>query len=265
MTCRYIDEMLCSDRARSRIHAGVLEHLLACSVCRRFVLLLDQGPHSENISDVLAKILNRIGNDLTPVEPLAPCRALLSTSAVIFLSVVTAGAIPFAMNGWLVLSLVQRIVVFVSIIVGAALLAVSAIGQMSPGHRFGLARARLPIRVVIALLLLIFAAFEPRREDWFISNSFACLKNGLIYSIAAALMFSVLVRRGAFLFPKLTGATVGALAGLAGLAVLEINCSNLNLLHILAGHWAVVLISTSVGAMVGLAIEYLDDLRAQRD
>ena len=169
------------------------------------------------------------------------------------------------MNGWLALSLVQRIVVFVSVIGGAALLAVSAVGQMSPGQRFGLARARLPIRVVIALLLLLLASFEPRKEDWFISNSFACLKNGLIYSIAAALMFAVLVRRGAFLFPRLTGATVGALAGLAGLAVLETNCSNLNLLHILAGHWAVVLISTSVGSLVGLAMEYLDDLRAPRD
>jgi hypothetical protein len=46
------------------------------------------------------------------------------------------------------------------------------------------------------------------------------------------------------LYPKLIGAAAGGLAGLIGLSVLEINCSNLDVFHILVWHWGVVLISS---------------------
>jgi hypothetical protein len=43
-----------------------------------------------------------------------------------------------------------------------------------------------------------------------------------------AFLFWLVVRRGAILHPKLMGAAIGRLAGLTGLSVLAMNCSNLN-------------------------------------
>ena len=70
--------------------------------------------------------------------------------------------------------------------------------------------------------------------------------------------------RGAILFPKFIGAAAGALAGLIGLSVLEINCPNLNVFHILVWHGGVVLVSSSAGALLGAAVEYLERRRIQK-
>jgi hypothetical protein len=59
------------------------------------------------------------------------------------------------------------------------------------------------------------------------------------------------------LYPKLTGAAAGGLAGLTGLSVLEMNCSNLNLFHILLWHWGVVLVGSAAGALIGTAVDTL--------
>jgi hypothetical protein len=53
------------------------------------------------------------------------------------------------------------------------------------------------------------------------------------------------------------------LAGLIGLSVLEVNCPNLNIFHILVWHWGVVLISALAGALVGAAVDTSND-RASR-
>jgi hypothetical protein len=60
------------------------------------------------------------------------------------------------------------------------------------------------------------------------------------------------------LYPKLIGAAAGGLAGLIGLSVLEINCSNLDVFHILVRHRGVVLISSGAGALLGPGAEYVD-------
>jgi hypothetical protein len=46
----------------------------------------------------------------------------------------------------------------------------------------------------------------------------------------------MLLSQGAMLSPKLIGAAAGGFAGLVGLSVLEINCSNLNVYHIVVWH-----------------------------
>jgi hypothetical protein len=95
------------------------------------------------------------------------------------------------------------------------------------------------------------------------TDGLVCMKNGLTYSVPAALLFWLLLRRGAILSPKLIGAVTGGLAGLIGLSVLEVNCPNLNIFHILVWHWGVVLLSSLAGALVGTATEYFDRPRNQ--
>jgi hypothetical protein len=85
-----------------------------------------------------------------------------------------------------------------------------------------------------------------------------CMKNGLTYSILAAFLFWVILRRGAILYPKLIGAFAGGLAGLGGLSVLEVNCPNLNVFHFLVWHGVVVVIGSLAGALLGGALEYFE-------
>jgi hypothetical protein len=45
---------------------------------------------------------------------------------------------------------------------------------------------------------------------------------------------------------------------------LEMNCPNLNVFHILVWHWGVVLLSSGVGALLGAAVEYIQQWRSQK-
>ena len=98
---------------------------------------------------------------------------------------------------------------------------------------------------------------------WQMDRILACTKSGLTYAVPAAFLFWLVVRKGAILYPKLIGAMSGGLAGLIGLSVLEMNCSNLNVFHIVVWHWGVVLISLAGGALLGAAVEYLGLRRAR--
>lgn len=164
------------------------------------------------------------------------------------------------MNGWAALNAAQRISVFATLAASAVLLAVSMIGQMAPGNKYALAPAAVPIGILTALLTTLAATFRPHGESAFIANGLDCLKNSLSFSIPAAFLFWLLLRRGAMLFPKLIGAAAGGLSGLVGLSVLELSCPNVNVFHILVWHWGVV-ISATAGALIGAAVEYVQRRR----
>ena len=98
----------------------------------------------------------------------------------------------------------------------------------------------------------------------FFQSGLTCMKSGLTYSIPGALFFWLLVRRGAILFPNLIGAAAGGLAGFIGLTVLEINCPNLDVYHVLVWHGGVVVISSVAGVLLGAAVEYIDRLKRHK-
>jgi len=101
-------------------------------------------------------------------------------------------------------------------------------------------------------------AFQPREERGFVANGLVCLTNGLTYSFPAVILFWLVARNGAILNAKLIGVAAGGLAGVSGLTVLELNCANLDVFHILAWHWSVVIISSGAGALLGAAFEHIE-------
>lgn len=125
------------------------------------------------------------------------------------------------MDGWAALNEVQQIAVFATLAASALLLAVSMIGQRVPANKYALAPTLLPIGVLTVLVIILAVTFRPREELAFLQSGLACVRRGHTYSIPAALLFWLVLRRGAILFPKLIGAAVGGLAGLAGFRVLE--------------------------------------------
>lgn len=71
-----------------------------------------------------------------------------------------------------------------------------------------------------------------------------CLVCGLGFFLPAALVYWLLLRRGAFLSLRLAGATLGLLSGLTGTTVLEIHCPLQTALHVVTWHLGVPVITT---------------------
>ena len=263
MTCRDMDDVIGSWSGDSVLEPEHAKHLTHCGRCRALTVVLDNTDVGFHLSERLLRRVQAGMDDLKPIRPLPPPRILLLASAIVFLSVVVAGALLLGTTGWHVLNMLQRTAVFVTLAVSAVLLANSMVRQMVPGSKHAFAPATLPIAILIALMLVIVATFRSQRELAFILGGLACMKNGLSFSIPAAFLLWLILRRGAVLLPRLIGAAAGGLAGLSGLSVLEVNCPNLNVFHILVWHGGVVVIGSLGGALVGAAVESIQRWRDQ--
>jgi Negative regulator of sigma F len=64
--------------------------------------------------------------------------------------------------------------------------------------------------------------------------------------------FPVAARRGAILYPAMTGAAAGLIAGLVGTSILEIHCPNLNGWHTMVWHLGVAVVCSIADLGLGL-------------
>jgi hypothetical protein len=259
-----MDDVISSRSGDSVLEPQPAEHLMHCERCRSLTRLLNEAGDGLHPSEsLLRRIQSAILEDLRPIRPLAPAPVLLFGCAIIFLSMMAVGVLMLGLNGWDALSLVQRIVVFVTLATSAVLLAVSMVRQMAPGSKQVFAPAAFLVTILPAFMIVIAATFRSQQESAFLASGVMCMKNGLIYSMPTGFLLWLIVRRGYILYSKLMGAVAGGLAGLAGLSVLEVNCPNLNVFHILLWHGGVAVISSLGGALVGAAVESVELCRKQ--
>jgi hypothetical protein len=192
--------------------------------------------------------------DLKPVRPLASDGAYLAAFAGIFIVVCIVGVYILGQQGWRALSELQKIAVFLPLGAITAVLAWSIVRQMTPAAKYARSSALVSGTLFILLLIIMAAIFHPAQETGFIQTALNCFRTGMTYAIPAALFFALLLLRGAALSPALIGATAGGLAGLVGLTVLELQCPNLNLYHIVVGHVSVTLICVLLGVVLSSVI-----------
>lgn len=197
--------------------------------------------------DRIKRIETALVADLKPVRPMAPASVYLASFAGIFIAMCAAGGYLAGQSGWHALSGVQKICVFAPLVASIAFLVFSIVRQMTPAAKYVRSSALLSAASFGLLLLAIAAVFEPRQEPGFLRSGLACFRTGLVFAVPAAFLFGLLLLRGARLSPALTGAMSGGLAGLVGLAVLEIHCPNLNVVHIVTWHVSVTLVCALVG------------------
>ncbi len=257
MTCHEVDRFFSSCSGREAVPPKVAEHVAGCERCRGLASVLDaQGPAPLPSPHQLTHIKSMLLGDLRPVRPLASFPILLSVFALIFLAVIAAGTVAIGPNGWKALGVTQRFLAFTPIVIASGLLAFSAARQMAPGSSYTVSSALWSTGVLATLVAGIFAVFERRDETAFVANGLNCFKAGIAFAAVTGLLFACVLRRGAILSPRLTGATAGGLAGLAGLAVLEVHCPNLNRDHILVWHLAVAGLGALGGLSLGAAAEH---------
>jgi hypothetical protein len=255
VTCQELDALLNSRTSRSTastLPTAAAEHIAVCERCGRLVRVLQgrqpvEAPSAQRLRQIESALLR----DLKPVQPILPGHVFLALLSALFVATVAMGSLLLGVAGWSALSAGQRTVVFAVSAAGGALLAVSMVRQMFPGSRHAISPARLLVAVLAVLTVVEVALFRPQRELAFVSDGLMCLRIGVSYAIPAGFVSWLVLRRGAMLSPKLTGATAGTFAGLIGVTVLEVYCPNLNLFHILVWHFGVIVLSALAGLIIG--------------
>jgi hypothetical protein len=203
---------------------------------------------------VLKRVADAIGPTLEPVRPLPPPWRLTAGLVLVCAAVAFAAAARAGFYGFEKLGVLGRVVIFCTLGILAWLAASGLVREVIPGSRRRLGTAAL-FALVSAVLLGVFALlFHDYRSDHFVAAGLVCLTTGIVCAVPAALVSWPLVRRGFAVSPVAAGLAGGALAGLAGVTLLELNCLNFQALHVLVWHTAVVPASAAAGALVGWAL-----------
>lgn len=239
-----------SERAR--------RHLAECERCRELYDWLARAPGLlEPSPDVCRGIRQALAASLAPVTPLPPARVTafrLVAAFVLFamgmLAVMGAGGVDR-------MTQVQIFVMSGLLAGGVALLSLSLAWQMRPASRQSVTAAVAVGALVAGVLIGMALLFPWRWPEAYVRQGWMC---GLMGSGAGAapgaILFWLLIRRGAPLSLVKLGATLGAMAGLLGVAVLQFECSQQEAWHLLGWHGGVLIFSVAAGMALGWLAEF---------
>ena len=185
---------------------------------------------------------------LRPVRPISstPVRVagLLLSGAVVAL----AGAALFGMNGIRKLDGLESFAIFAILVLFGGLAAGQSAAEMVPGARRIASPSVLLCAGSTALLAIFALLFQGYGMDGFVRQGVPCLRAGLLLAAPAAGGAWLILRRGMALDATAAGLAAGTLAGIAGIAMLELHCGILRAVHVMVWHVAVVPVSALVGA-----------------
>ncbi|MGD0493606.1 MAG: NrsF family protein [Steroidobacteraceae bacterium] len=197
---------------------------------------------------LLKRIADSINMSLRPVRPLPPPWALTGGLALICAVVAVAAAARAGFYGVEKLSLWERALIFSTLGILVWVTGKELVGQLTPGSRQNFSGTSLLATISASLLGVFALVFHDYRTDHFISAGIACLLTGVLLAVPAAFLSWLLLRRGFAVNSVAAGLVGGALAGLCGVTMLELHCSNFQALHVLVWHIAVVPVSAAAGA-----------------
>jgi negative regulator of sigma F NrsF-like protein len=258
MTGRDVERTLFEHKkpVAAELPAQVQEHLLTRDRCRDFVRTLSPSVADDAPSpEILRQIERTLALDLRSVRPLAPARYFFAAFAGIFILIVAVGIYHLGAFAMSVMSSLQSIATLGTLAAGAGLLAYSLAHQMVPGSRHRVPPNLSPAVVIGLSALVIAGLFQFQHERDFWGSGWACLRAGTPLGLLAAVPFWLLLRQGALLAPRITGAAMGLLSGLVGTSTLGIHCPILNASHILIWHLGIALLGAVVGLAAGFAGE----------
>jgi hypothetical protein len=213
------------------------------------------APHSLNPA-VIERAKAALPERLAPVRPLASpwVFALLFVAAFAAVSVLCACLL--GLRGLRVLNGLQRAVIFPLLFAGAGVAAVASVHEMRPagGRQIGRLALAVSTLALLSAFALLLADYDTQN---FVSEGVPCLVAGLACAIPAAIVIWLLLRRGFVLDLPAAGLAAGTLAGLAGIAMLEMHCPILKASHVMFWHVAVVPVCGVGGWLIGAVSELL--------
>ncbi len=199
---------------------------------------------------LLEKISAGILPEVKPVRPL-PARSLIEAQLIaIAAAIAFLGATRIGFYAVHRLSTAQSALIFSGVAVLIWLAAATATAAMIPGARRRI-RPFLLIPLACAALIGIFAIlFHDYSMAKFVHQGIGCFKWGLMDAVPAGLLAWLVLRRGFAVDSFAAGASAGALAGLAGVLMLELHCPIFKAPHVMVWHVAVIPVAGTVGALL---------------
>jgi hypothetical protein len=210
-------------------------------------------PH-EVPAELLERIADSIAPTLQPVRPLPPTWVLSGGLVLISAAVAFLGAARAGFQGVAALGLSARVLIFGTLALLACVAAGQLVGEWIPGSRRRFTPGRLLAMVSVALLGVFTVLFHDYRAEHFVSAGLTCLVTGVLHAVPAALLGWWLLRRGWAVNSVSAGLVAGVLAGLTGVTMLELHCTNFQALHLLVWHTLVVPVCGAGGALAGWAL-----------
>ena len=214
----------------------------------------ERQPGPEECGAAIARAEAALLGDLRPVRRLAPPIAFIVTFVGVFTVVAAGFAAALGLAGIHALSAIERATIFPALVAMAAFAAVGLTREMRPaaGRHLGALALTFSLAGFPLLSLINFHNFN---VEHFLREGWPCLKAGVMVAIPAGLIATLVLKRGFVLNWKMAGLAAGTFAGLTGLAMLELHCPNLKVMHIVVWHVAVVAASALLGLAAGWIVE----------
>jgi hypothetical protein len=214
---------------------------------------LDQAAHAPHAlpAGLLERIVESVGPAVQPVRPFGSTPLRSAGLALIVAGIALLGAARLGFRGVEALSLAPRLVIFGTLALLAALVAARTVREWIPGSATPVAGSAIPAAVTGALLVVFALLLHDYSTAQFVPAGLTCLLTGLLHAAVAAPFLWWLLRRGYAVNAVSAGLVAGALAGLAGVSLLELHCAKLEAPHVLLWHTLVVPVSAVTGAGAG--------------
>ena len=199
---------------------------------------------------ILAGISQSIRADLRPARALAPGWILTSGMLLVCAAVALAVAGPLKLYGLHKLSGIETAVTLPVLTLLMVLAAVVSLAESIPGSRRVMPPWLLVASCSGALAAMIAILFHDYQTERFVTQGLKCLALGLLTAVPASIGVWLVLRRGAILNLHSAGLARGTLAGLAGVAMLQLHCPNFETFHLLVWHLAIVPLSAVAGMWI---------------
>ena len=207
---------------------------------------------------LLKRIADSINTSLQPVRPLPSPRVLTGGLALVWALLAVTLAARAGFYGIEKLDLWKSALILSTLGTLVWVAAKAFVSQLVPGSHQPVGVLAMLISIIGVLLGVFSLVFRDYRTDRFISAGIVCLATGVLVAIPAAMLSWLLLRRGFAVNSVTAGLAGGVLAGLCGVTMLELHCSNFLALHVLVWHTAVVPFSAAAGALVGWVVRGRD-------
>jgi hypothetical protein len=188
--------------------------------------------------------------DLRPAPAMAPLWAFLLLFLLVFTAVAAASATALGLHGFVVLSNLQRGLIFSALLLVAWMGAAGCARAMRPAAGSTFSGPAL-LLAAIGLPALFSTILQNYSLLHFVAEGVPCLVAGLCVALPTGIILAILLRRGFVLDWSHAGMAAGTLAGLTGLCMLELHCPNLKAIHVMVWHVAVVICSGVLGFIAG--------------
>ena len=253
MTCGEVSKHL--DKANShgwgKLPNLVREHIEQCQSCKTLWDFLAGQDTAELTPELRSRINRTVEQSLEPVTPL-PSTRLLTLGFLLIFGLISAVFVGISgLSGADAMGNME-FTGMLSVIGAAAFLGAFTLSrEMVPGGKKMLSAPRLFLLLLVPLFLAVSVLFPWDFSRNILPDSWRCFRQGFMFSLPAAGLVVMLLRRGAVLSLGVVGAGAGLLAGLVGVVVLHFACGMNNAAHVALAHLGVPLAGALIGAAIG--------------